>query len=90
MLCGVRILDKSFKCKENFFRVEVWTKFPDDQSDDARKMKEYIAEKLLPLIREDNECKNDPAIRFSVHKTTSKSNNAPAGSAGGNAARSDY
>ncbi len=88
MLCGVRILDKSFRGKENFFRVEVWTKFADDANEASKKMKEYITAKVIPLIKDEPECKGEPTIRFSAHKTPSKSNNA--GAAGANSAQSDY
>lgn len=41
LILGGRIVDKSFAGKEAF-RMEIWTRFDTENSDAARKIKEFI------------------------------------------------
>ena len=41
-VAGIRLLDKSSAGRENFFRVEVWTKFSDKQEQLKQEMQDHI------------------------------------------------
>jgi len=47
MLAGIRILDKSSQGRENFFRIEVWTKFSDLQSSLVTEMRQHLEENYI-------------------------------------------
>ena len=39
---GVRLLDKSAAGRENFFRIEIWTKFSDSQPQILQEMQKHL------------------------------------------------
>ena len=42
LLAGVRLLDKSAAGRENFFRIEIWTKFSDSQPQILQEMQKHL------------------------------------------------
>jgi len=68
MLAGVRLLDKSRDGRENNFRMEIWTKFNNENDDVGVKMKAYIESKFVSFLQEENKEQKSSAISFSVHK----------------------
>ena len=44
MLAGIRLLDKSTSSRENFFRVEIWTKFNDNEVGLKNEMQKHLEE----------------------------------------------
>ena len=49
-ICGVRLLDKSMTGKENFFRVEVWTKFSNEGDKEAQEIKKYVETEIVKFF----------------------------------------
>ena len=53
MLAGIRILDKSSQARENFFRIEIWTKFSDTQSGLVTDMRKHLEENYIQMMVDD-------------------------------------
>jgi len=68
MLAGVRLLDKSRDGRENHFRMEIWTKFNNENDDIGVKMKAYIESKFVAFLQEENKEQKKLAISFTAHK----------------------
>ena len=47
MLAGIRLLDKSTSSRENFFRVEIWTKFSDNEVALKNEMQKHLEEEYI-------------------------------------------
>ena len=72
-LCGVRLLDKSKRENESVFRIEIWTKFANEEDESARNMRKYIEEVFIKLIREGTDGRETPSIKFSSHSSSGSS-----------------
>ena len=73
-LCGVRLLDKSQKDKESFFRIEVWTKFATETEESAIAIKKYIQEELIEGTLKKDACEwiHVNSAKFVTHKAQPK------------------
>ena len=47
MLAGIRLLDKSTSSRENFFRIEIWTKFSDNEVGLKNEMQKHLEEEYI-------------------------------------------
>ena len=57
MLAGVRILDKSTSGRENMFRIEVWTKFDEQNQQLTKELKEHLEKGIVQKLVESAETK---------------------------------
>jgi len=54
------------------YRIEIWTKFSNENEDSGKNMKKYIDEKIVSIIKECNDpMVNVSQIKFTQHKTQS-------------------
>ena len=83
-LAGIRLLDKSTSTRENFFRIEIWTKFSDNEVALKDEMQKHLEEAYIQKMRENdytfNSSKNRDRdaplsdwIKFNNHSKDSKS-----------------
>lgn len=64
-LTGVRFIQKSNGNTLNSFRVEVWTKHPNEESEANREIKDYLEESILQDIMQVNPAKF--GVQFKIH-----------------------
>ena len=50
MLAGIRLLDKSTSSRENFFRIEIWTKFSDAEQAIKNEMQKHLEEEYISMM----------------------------------------
>ena len=50
MLAGIRLLDKSTSSRENFFRIEIWTKFSDNELALKNEMQNYLEGEFIHMM----------------------------------------
>jgi len=55
LIAGVRFLDKSSERSKSVFRIEVWTKFDQEDSPMGKSLRAYLEEAFIKVIREDGE-----------------------------------
>ena len=60
-ISGIRLLDKSSAGRENFFRIEVWTKFSDKQKPLVQEMQSHIESTYIKKMYEDASTSNNKA-----------------------------
>ena len=53
MISGVRLLDKSAAGRENFFRIEIWTKFSDSQQHILQEMQKHLEDEYIQRMVDD-------------------------------------
>ena len=53
MLAGIRLLDKSASGRENFFRIEIWTKFSDGAQQMLEEMQQHLEDEYIQMMVDD-------------------------------------
>jgi hypothetical protein len=67
-ITGIRAVDKSQNGKLSY-KLEIWTKFSDENSEEGKKLRAYITDKF---INKDPSGKPDSVLNFSPHKDDGK------------------
>jgi hypothetical protein len=52
LLCGVRMLDKTKEEKYGTYRIEVWVKFAEAKTQQAREIRDYLTGQFAELVYE--------------------------------------
>ena len=63
MLAGIRLLDKSTSSRENFFRIEIWTKFNDNEVGLKNEMQKHLEELYISMMAQNESTMNSSKNR---------------------------